>query len=455
MDRAGACVSALVQLPGGDSHPVWSPDGAWIAFGSQAGVPNFRYNKHLAIVASRPGAIPAYPYKDHPADMSLGNAIIGWAADSRSIWVSPSSELQVRLIRVQREGERFDIMTNSDSLEVDSEASYSAQGDCMVYVRESAVDAAELYLFRAGKGQAVQLTHYNDVVNSRPKAKVEVIGWRSADDKWNVHGMVLQPVDFDPRRRYPLMVYVEGGPQMVRGFYGITSQYPLLTFVEQGYVVFIPNTRGRGGYGPAFDAAIETEGRVSSGPYQDIVSGVDALVARGYIDPDRMGITGFSYGSKLCAYTITQTNRFRAAAFNGTGIEIVSTALKRGGLGWYRDISLGMGGFRDIYDPVDRLRADQESGIGNVARWRTPSLVTPGIDDGTAVDGGYMLLNAGHRFNVPVEFVVYPRSGHGLREPALLHDQYARTLEWMDYWVRGIASDRMLKRYGPPRKPPQ
>src|SRR5258708_10303847 len=107
--------------------------------------------------------------------------------------------------------------------------------------------------------------------------------------------MVLQPVDFDPRRRYPLMVYVEGGPQMVRGFYGITSQYPLLTFVEQGYVVFIPNTRGRGGYGPGFDAAIETEGRGRSGAYQDIFSGVAALVAPGYIHPDRLGITRVTF----------------------------------------------------------------------------------------------------------------------------------------------------------------
>src|SRR5258708_36821531 len=95
-----------------------------------------------------------------------------------------------------------------------------------------------------------------------------------------------------------------------------------------------------------------------------------------------------------------------------------------------------MGGFRDIYDPVDRLRADQESGIGNVARWRTPSLVTPGIDDGTAVDGGDMLLNARHRFNVPGEFVVYPRSGHGLREPPRFYDPYTRNPEWGGHWVR-------------------
>jgi len=454
VDAASADIRPLFSQRGGAAQATWSPDGQWIAFASQLPFTtdsaryNLRHNHSLFVVPAEGGqAMDLLAVARDQPWLPVNVRNLAWSADSRQVYFEGGAQLRLGYYRAGITGRDVAPETPRDTLAMYQSCDLGATG-ALACVRETATTTAELVLRDAGaKAWRVLDAPGGDRIFAGLTS--EVVEWRSGDDRWDVRGILIKPPGFDSSRRYPLMVYVNGGPSMVRAEFGVTSQYPLLAWARRGFLVLAPNTRGRSGYGPAFDAAIADERSQLENPHLDILSGVDALVARGMADPERLGITGFSYGFGLGLETITRSPRFRAASLGDGVVEMLTTAFTQAAMPWYPDLMRDLAGFESPRTPnaVDALLSG--SPLMRLDQVRTPVLAEFGGIHGIAATQGRMLLHGLRLHEVPVELIAYPRTGHGIVEPQLRMDSMRRNVEWFDHWVLGRSTARMRARYGP------
>jgi dipeptidyl aminopeptidase/acylaminoacyl peptidase len=237
-------------------------------------------------------------------------------------------------------------------------------------------------------------------------------------------------VNYQPGTRVPLLVIVHGGPTGVftQSFIVSRSPYPIAAFASEGYAVLRCNVRGSSGYGRQFRYA--NYGDWGGADYQDIMSGVDAMIARGIADPDRLGVMGWSYGGFMTSWIVTQTKRFKAASV-GAGVTNLMSFTGTSDIPSF--IPDYFGG--EYWEVFDNWRA--HSAMFHVKGVSTPTLIQHGeADVRVPISQGYEFYQALKRQGVPVEMVVYPRQPHGLQEPKLQLDAMRRNLEWFDRWVR-------------------
>jgi dipeptidyl aminopeptidase/acylaminoacyl peptidase len=454
VDSTDGSSRPLPTQRGGGMDPAWSPDGKWIAFTSQkpfttdAAPRNLRHSRSLYRIKAdgSEAAVDLLAVARQHQLLPVHVHNLEWSPDSRDLYFEGGSEMRSGTYRVRLDDAVVSPDTPREVLAQYVSCTRNRQG-AVACVRQTPTKAPEIVVRDAPASDWRVIERWSgdrifDGLSS------EIVEWRSADDKWDVHGILIKPPGFDPKRTYPLMVYIEGGPQMVRAEFGVASQYPLLAWAQRGYLVLAPNTRGRPGYGPAFDAAIADERSQHIGPHGDIVSGVDALVKQGIVDPKRMGITGFSYGFGLGLETIAQTKRFRAASLGDGVAEMLSVAYSQAASPWYQDLLRDLAGIEPMTTPAGvegLLRESSLMRIGNVA---TPVLAEFGSIHGLAATQGRILMHALRLQGVPVELIAYPRTGHGVVEPLLRIDSMRRNLEWFDYWVEGKGTPRMTERYG-------
>jgi dipeptidyl aminopeptidase/acylaminoacyl peptidase len=232
-----------------------------------------------------------------------------------------------------------------------------------------------------------------------------------------------------------MLVAILGGPSgVLQETNPIPWSYPLLVLAERGYVILIPNTRGRPGNGIAFTHAIRDERSFLANPFTDVMAGVDAMVARGIADPAKLGVLGFSYGGSLTAFAVTHTDRFVAAIYGEGSPDLL------GGMAEYqtkRWLSLNRdgAGINSPFEQDDIQHMMEQSPIYQLDRVRTPVLIESGEKSAWKTDR--QLYRGLAHFGVPAEFWVYPRSGHGWDEPKLMQDAYRRHIAWFDYWLLG------------------
>jgi dipeptidyl aminopeptidase/acylaminoacyl peptidase len=265
-------------------------------------------------------------------------------------------------------------------------------------------------------------------------------------------GFLLTPPGAQKNEALPLIVYVEGGPTMPDSleFENSYRHYPWPQFLDHGMAVFIPITRGRQGFGSDFRRKWELGG-FQLEPARDVISGVEQLIRQGRVDPRRIGITGHSYGGAIVASATQQSPLFAAASIHeGGGLYMFGPDAIANGP-WWTDMVKDYG----LPSPLDEAgRADMiaESPGYHADQTHSPTLLEYGIlTGGTA--GARAYYQALQHFGVPSELVVYPRTSHNTTEPALIADHWRRNLEWFDYWLNGVASEHMLKLYGPRSRP--
>jgi len=448
VDVSGGALRPLVIQEGRDNEPVWSPDGRWIAFLSQGGRLDWKQDGMLAVVSAG-GGEPTYPAMDFREDVGSTPANLAWSADGRLVYFQAPWRMAQQLFVVAREGGGVMRVTPRDDGYY-AHFSFATGKGLAAFTMEGVTDPPDVYLAALDRFEPVRVTVANPQLEGIARATTEWVQWPSTDSIWTIHGLLVKPPGFRPDRKYPLIVFIQGGPGMVTATYDLTPQYPVQVFAAQGYLVLAPNTRGRRGYGYAFDRAIRENKDYGPGPYQDVMAGVDWLTASGLADPDRMGILGFSYGAYLSAYAITQTTRFKAASIGDGPTDIPHGIFQAMGdsssIRLYKDLQ----GFDPPYDRNELEEAMRQSPLHHVQNAETPSLLEYG-ESSMAPTHGRVFYRGLLHFGVPVEFVVYPRTGHGINEPKLREDSMRRNLEWMDYWVLGSPVERLVERWGPPR----
>jgi len=290
----------------------------------------------------------------------------------------------------------------------------SADSQTVAFIRSSFSEAPEVW---AGNlGDVKQITHLNDGV--KPVwGKDESIEW--SNDGYSVQGWLLYPANYDPAKKYPLIVSVHGGPSAAVGSsWGAGGAL----YSAMGYFVFSPNPRGSYGQGEKFTQANVKD--FGYGDLHDILAGMDVLEKRFPIDKSREGLTGWSYGGFMTMFGVTQTTRFRAAVA-GAGISDWKSYYGENSIDQWMLPFFG----KTVYD--DSAVYAKSSAIEYIKNVKTPTLVIVGDRDGECpAPQSFEFWHALREEGVKTQLVVYPNEGHGFRDPEHIRDRDERMLDW-------------------------
>jgi dipeptidyl aminopeptidase/acylaminoacyl peptidase len=290
-------------------------------------------------------------------------------------------------------------------------ASKTKTGD-MAFVMSGHALAPEIYA-GTGAAQLHQITHFND--GAKPPARTESLEW--TNEGFHIQGWLTYPANYDPAKKYPLIVQVHGGPSASAG-----ARWGGSVWNDLGYFTFAPNPRGSFGEGEKFTAANKKD--FGYGDLRDILAGMDAVEAKVSIDKNREGLTGGSYGGFMTMFGVTQTHRFHAA-IAVAGISNWQSYYGENSIDQWMIPFFGA----SVYDdPADYAKSSAIDFIKDVT---TPTLVVVGDRDGECPPPqSFEFWHALRADNVPTQLVIYPNEGHGIRQPDHARDLEAREVAW-------------------------
>ncbi|HEY0788702.1 MAG TPA: S9 family peptidase, partial [Thermoanaerobaculia bacterium] len=413
----------LVVQPGTDTNPRFSPDGRWIAFVTGQGKADWAADDDLAVIPVAGGTprIVSAAYDRHVEHVT-------WSADSRAIYWNGPWNMREQLFRVGADGSGFTDVSKHPG--VISDADFAR--DAVVFVAESLTEPPEIFISPLARFAPRRLTDINARHRAFERGATSVVTWKNPQDGLALDGLLTLPIGYRAGMRVPLLTIVHGGPssQFSENFlHYLDVRYAADVFAARGWAVFRPNPRGSGGYGEAFRKANRADW--GGADFRDVMAGVDALIARGVADPERLGIAGWSYGGFLSAWAITQTDRFRAASIGAPVVDLLA-------MEGTSDIPGFITSFFDAvpWSADELIRAHNP--LSHVAKAKTPALIQHGDQDvRVPLSQSLMLRQALEDLGVPVTMVVYPRTPHAPREPKLRIDVMKRNVWWFEKWVRG------------------
>ena len=409
---------------GPDASPRWSPNQKHIAYLSRdlktADVGQLRL-----MVTPVGGGAP----RSLTSNFLYQPGAPKWSADGQTIYFSSSVRTTSQLFSVSASG--GDPKQLSTVKGVMGQVSFSGDGSVLAFTKSDTQHPDDVYVSKAFPiADPVKLTNHNPQARAYAMGASEVITWKSKDGM-EIEGLVIYPVGYQSGRRYPTIALIHGGPAGVwaQGFPGSWGNFGHV-LAGKGWVAFYPNVRGSSGYGEKFLASNVRDW--GGGDYQDIQTGLDNLIARGIADPDKLGQAGWSYGGYMTAWTLTQTNRFKAVMV-GAGLTNMFSMYST------NDLQRTLEGYFGA-QPWDDLEAYRRaSAMSFIKQARTPTLILHGASDVRVPPSQAQELYMGLRKNgVPVEMVLFPREPHGLQEPRHRLDKMRREYAWFSKYVLGV-----------------
>ena len=402
----------------------WSPDGKLLTF--RECPPTREFGSWLAIVPAAGGPVRSV-LKEHLSTTLRAE----WTPDSRHLVLLTVEGTGQALVDLDVGSGRMQRIT--DIVISQWEFSFTTNGATTAYLTQSALSPSDVWLVTAGASPR-RLTDLNPQTRNWRLGAVQAVTWKNSKDGMTRRGVLITPPDFKAGQPYPTIV--EGHPgdtSWWMGWHATPWAWGQL-LASHGYVVFLPNYRGVNGEGWKMHATIGDWGGLA---FQDLIDGVDALVARGIADPDRLGIGGWSNGGFMTEWAITHTTRFKAAVAQAGHSDFFSLYGTS-----YASASLQIS-FGDPY--TNRAIYDAHSPITFIRNCRTPTLVLHSVNDnGVPVGQGREFSAALKALGVETELVIYPREGHTIRERGHQEDLQNRVLVWFDRHLKGT-SDRSVK----------
>ena len=419
---AGGEIRALTDRKGPDHSPAVSPDGQQIAFvGNEDRVRTYQVSRLqvMNLDGSGPRVVTT------GLDRSVSNPV--WAADGHRLYFQYDDEGNSKVAFVTLDGE---VEVLGESLggtsygRPYSGGSFSVANDGSFAFNQSRPDMpGEAAVGRHGEAVR-QLTSLNeDLLAGKTLGEVEEIRWDSSFDGRPVQGWIVKPPDFDPGRRYPLILEIHGGPVTN---YGDRFSAEMQLLAAAGYVVLYANPRGSTSYGEEFGDLLYRN--YPGNDYDDLMSGVDAVIARGYVDEDNLFVTGGSAGGIMTAWIIGKTDRFRAAVSQKPVVNWISKTLTADNwYGYYFSRYEGL----PWENPEPYWKFSPISLVGNVT---TPTLVVTGeVDLRTPLSESYQLFHALKFRGIDTAVVRLPGASHDMsRRPSQLIAKIANIVAWFD-----------------------
>jgi acylaminoacyl-peptidase len=418
-------MTRLTDRYGPDGQPAISPDGSRIAYtGYDDRLQGYAVTR--LYVMDRDGS----QSREIPTGLDRDIEALHWSGDGRSLFVQYTDEGVGKVARVALDG---NVTALADSLggtaigRPYSGGSFSVTPDGTVaYTRTSPLRPADVALVRDGR--TTPLTELNeDLLAHKQLGEVEEIWWDSSHDGRRVQGWIMKPPEFREGERYPLVLEIHGGPF---ASYGPHFAAELQLYAAAGNVVLYTNPRGSTSYGEEFGNLIHHA--YPGNDYDDLMSGVDAVIERGYVDEDRLFVTGGSGGGVLTAWIVGNTERFAAAAVQKPVINWASFVLHADGIPFFAKYWFGELPWENIEHYWSRSPL---SLVGNVT---TPTmLVTGEVDYRTPMSETEQYYAALKLEGVPTAMVRVPEASHGIASrPSQLLAKVTHILGWFDRYPR-------------------
>ena len=425
---------------GWDGQPLYSPDGKSLAFLSQAQAGYESDLKRLAVLDLSSGAVRHLTSREG-FDEQLTD--FRWAKDGKALYFQAEVKGRTPIYRVALEGGKPEQIHQHAQIDA-----WELLGDdgSLVYARRAIAEPHELFLKARASSVAVRLTSFNAAYENEIDLRKPQEMWIDGAGGKQIHTFVITPHGFDPNKKYPLILNVHGGPQSqwADAFRGDWQVYG-----GKGYVVALANPTGSTGYGQGFcdDIGSDWGGCV----YEDLMKVTDALAALPYVDPDRMGAMGWSYGGYMMMWMQGHTERFKCQAammglydlrsFYGATEEL-----------WFPKRDLGGA-------PWNSPQFEKWSPSNFVEKFKTPALVITGeLDFRVPYTQSLQYFTALQERGVPSRLVVFPNAGHWPGWQEMLF-YYGAHVDWFHRWLGGEPLGRDLEEWArlrsmPPRGEP-
>jgi dipeptidyl aminopeptidase/acylaminoacyl peptidase len=419
---ADGAVKKIVDTPGPDSSPQWSPDGTQIAYATANGSKFFFYTDQRIAVVSSDGGTPRVLTSAFDEDPDL----LRWSPEGIHFSALQKTGSTLFLLDPKTEAVKQMAMPG---VEIADQFSFSKDFTHLAYRGAGANQFAEIYGSDLPATSPVKLTHAGEQLAGFDVAKREIIQWKSGDGTM-IEGVLLKPADFDASKKYPLLVVIHGGPTGVdRPAINADRYYPMERFVARGALVLRPNYRGSAGYGEKFRSL--NVRNLGVGDYADVISGVDYLIARGYVDKDRVGSMGWSEGGYISAFITTSSDRFKAVSV-GAGISDWMTYYANTDITPFTPQYL----HATPWDDPEIYR--KTSPISYIAKAKTPTLIQHGgADRRVPLPNGFELRQALEDHGVPVKMVVYDGFGHPINKPKQQRAVMEENENWFGHYIWG------------------
>jgi dipeptidyl aminopeptidase/acylaminoacyl peptidase len=444
-DNACPKMTPLVVRDGGDRSPQVSPDGKRVAFVSMGGVLDWLREQRLWVVdlASHETRLVSRDYDGSPETLR-------WADANTIVFDGPvkttTQIFTVRLDDSQRVTSHDGVASGVDVDPQSGRIAYVFQsltnppelfsGPSVILSRRSAAkdplptgdtDPSASSRLRMTGGSVVQLTHHNDELRAKKRPETRLIRWKNPKDGLEIEGLLTLPLNYERGKRVPLLTFVHGGPasHFDQAFLGyLASLYVPDVLASNGFAVLRPNPRGTGGYGERFLQANRNDWL---GAWDDINAGIDRLIADGIVDPDRLGMMGWSYGGFITSWAVGHSDRLKAISIGAPVTDLLTfhgtTDIREFIPSFFPAMSLEM------------LRA--QSPVWHLKKTNAHVLIEHGeADERVPLSQGTMLYRLLQELGVDVEMVTYPRSHHVPSEPRQRIDVARRNVDFFTKWVR-------------------
>ena len=395
------------------SRPEWSPDGKKIAYLHGGDHSMLWYAlQEVSIIDLESGDIDFIS-----EEFDRNTSMPQWSKDGQNIYFILEDDMKSQLMK-------YSLLDNS-SKEVTPEnmhlsgysRSYFAINNEVIFQSSTSNIPSEIYHFKEDQINAITTVN-KEFIKNKLIGSTELISFKSFDGL-NINGMMIKPHDFDPNKKYPLVIRIHGGPVSQYGRY---FDFDWQLFASNGYVVIVTNPRGSSGRGFEFQKSIFANWGIEDS--KDISAALDFALDLGYIDENKLGVGGWSYGGMLTNYVIAKDNRFHAAT-SGAGISNILSGF--GHDHYIREYVLELG------TPWDNLDTwlNVSHPFFNADEIVTPTLFLVGEKDwNVPLIGSEQMYQALKHLEIPTQLIIYPNEHHGLSKPSYIKDRLDRYLEW-------------------------
>jgi dipeptidyl aminopeptidase/acylaminoacyl peptidase len=413
VDVADGAIRQLTKRKGPDGNPTVSPDGKRVAYTGYDWTTDTWVDSKIYLMnidGSNPRLVSG--------DWDRAPSELRWSADGSGLYFTAQNEGSQNLyyLPVSTPGKVTAITKGTQMLTV---SDISPKGFAVGTLTTSAQPGDVVTFDLKTPASIKQLTAVNeDILAGRKLGEVKEI-WYTSVDGTKIQGWYITPPNFDPSRKYPLQLHIHGGPHSM---YGVGFNYGWQEHAANDYVILYTNPRGSTGYGSAFGNAIKNA--YPSKDFDDLMAGVDALLAKGFVDPQNLFVTGCSGGGVLTAWTVGHTDRFAAASANCPVIDWLSFVGTTDGASWYYNFAK-----LPWEDPSEHIKRSPLTYVGNV---KTPTMLMTGVNDlRTPMPQTEQFYSALKLRNVPTAMIRFNDEWHGTtRVPS----NFVRTQLYLRYW---------------------
>lgn len=423
VDLANGKTTVFASTPAAEDSPRFSPDGKLIAMTVSDNPPRWAQSGLIQIYPAAGGQPTALA-----ASFDSTPGIAGWSADGKRIYFSEAKGTGTQIYAVDIAANRIEEIKTTPAVYTGLDLNQT--GTMFGFVRQTADSPGEAFVAPVSTLTAVQISKANADLKLPPVGKTEVIRWKSSDGK-EIEGLLTYPIGYQAGQKVPLILNVHGGPSGVfqQTFIGGRGAYPIATFAGRGYAVLRPNPRGSSGYGTEFRRANLKDW--GGADYQDLMTGVDKVIAMGVADPERLGVMGWSYGGFMTTWIVTQTQRFKAAS---AGAPVTNLMSFNGTADIPAFVPDYFGG--QFWDAMDAYQ--KHSAMFNIKGVKTPTMIQHGeADIRVPISQGYEFYNALKAQGVPTRMIVLPRQPHGPNEPKMQLAVMRANLDWFEKYLGG------------------